>query len=146
MSNHRHSRMHYRSLAGSSSTRYIDMTAAAVLLETARLFCKGGCRVQVMTSRSGIRISLSMQCNNSSNCVVMKDIHTLIQTIKSSCMNKSWIGTQKLNLVIQAMFWDRARPYLELPRYKIAGKDQPAIRVQVGSKVVYTANTYDFDG
>lgn len=60
-----------------------------------------------------------------------------------TCMNKSWIGTQKLNLVIQAMFWQRAEPYMELPRYRIAGKDQPTIRVQIGSKVVYTANTYD---
>jgi exodeoxyribonuclease V alpha subunit len=61
-----------------------------------------------------------------------------------TCMNKSWIGTQKLNLVIQSMFWDRARPYLELPRYRIGTVEQPAIRVQVGSKVVYTSNTYDF--
>ena len=60
-----------------------------------------------------------------------------------TCMNKSWIGTQKLNLVIQAMFWDRTRPFIELPRYRIATVDQPPIRVQVGSKVVYTANTYD---
>jgi len=60
-----------------------------------------------------------------------------------TCMNKSWIGTQKLNLVIQSMFWDRARPYLELPRYRIGSEAQPPIRVQVGSKVVYTANTYD---
>lgn len=60
-----------------------------------------------------------------------------------TCMNKSWIGTQKLNLIIQSMFWDRTRPYLELPRYRIGGKEQPPIRVQVGSKVVYTANTYD---
>lgn len=60
-----------------------------------------------------------------------------------TCMNRSWIGTQKLNLVIQALFWDRSRPFIELPRYRI-GKEQPApIRVQVGSKVVYTANTYD---
>jgi ATP-dependent exoDNAse (exonuclease V) alpha subunit len=59
-------------------------------------------------------------------------------------MNKSWIGTQRLNLVIQAMFWDRARPFIDLPRYRIMGKEQPPIRVQVGSKVVYTANTYDF--
>ena len=60
-----------------------------------------------------------------------------------TCMNKSWIGTQKLNLVIQALFWDRTRPFLELPRYRV-GTEQPApIRVQVGSKVVYTANTYD---
>ena len=63
-----------------------------------------------------------------------------------TCMNKSWIGTQRLNLIIQAMFWDRTRPFLELPRYKIAGQDQPPLRVQVGSKVVYTANSYDLDG
>jgi len=60
-----------------------------------------------------------------------------------TCMNKSWIGTQKLNVVLQSMFWDRARPYLELPRYRVEGADMPPIRVQVGSKVVYTANTYD---
>lgn len=60
-----------------------------------------------------------------------------------TCMNKSWIGTQKLNIVLQAMFWDRARPYLELPRYRIGKEQPPPIRVQVGSKVVYTANTYD---
>jgi exodeoxyribonuclease V alpha subunit len=60
-----------------------------------------------------------------------------------TCMNRSWIGTQKLNIVIQAMFWDRARPFLELPRYRIGKEQQPPIRVQVGSKVVYTANTYD---
>ncbi len=59
-------------------------------------------------------------------------------------MNKSWIGTQRLNLVIQAMFWDRARPFIDLPRYRIMGKEQQPIRVQVGSKIVYTANTYDF--
>jgi exodeoxyribonuclease V alpha subunit len=60
-----------------------------------------------------------------------------------TCMNKSWIGTQKLNVVLQAMFWDRTRPFLELPRYRTAGVENPPIRVQVGSKVVYTANTYD---
>jgi exodeoxyribonuclease V alpha subunit len=60
-----------------------------------------------------------------------------------TCMNKSWVGTQKLNLVIQAMFWDRARPFIELPRYRIPNVTIPPIRVQVGSKVVYTANTYD---
>ena len=61
-----------------------------------------------------------------------------------TCMNKSWVGTQKLNLIIQALFWDRARPFIELPRYRIEGLENRTIRVQVGSKVVYTANTYDF--
>jgi len=63
-----------------------------------------------------------------------------------TCMNKSWIGTQRLNLVVQSMFWDRARPHIELPRYKVPNVDTPPIRVQIGSKVVYTANTYDLDG
>jgi len=63
-----------------------------------------------------------------------------------TCMNKSWIGTQKLNIVLQSMFWDRARPFIELPRYRIGNVQQPSIRVQVGSKVVYTANTYDLHG
>ncbi len=65
--------------------------------------------------------------------------HQIITT-----MNKSWVGTEKLNIVLQSMFWDRARPFIELPRYRIGNTQQPAIRVQVGSKVVYTANTYDF--
>jgi exodeoxyribonuclease V alpha subunit len=61
-----------------------------------------------------------------------------------TAMNKSWIGTKKLNLVLQTVFWDRAKPYIELPRYQSQGADDNApIRVQVGSKVVYTANTYD---
>ena len=64
-----------------------------------------------------------------------------------TCMNKSWIGTQRLNLVIQAMFWDRTKPFIDLPRYRaFDGKENPPIRVQIGSKVVYTANTYDLDG
>lgn len=63
-----------------------------------------------------------------------------------TCMNRSWIGTQKLNLVMQSLFWARERPYIDLPRYRIMTKEQPTIRVQIGSKVVYTANTYDFDG
>lgn len=65
-----------------------------------------------------------------------------------TCMNRSWIGTQRLNLVIQSMFWKRSEPFIELPRYRDKGtkKDVPPIRVQIGSKVVYTSNSYDLDG
>lgn len=62
-----------------------------------------------------------------------------------TCMNKSWIGTKKLNATLQSMFWERERPPLSLERHKYPGMktvDEP-IRVQVGTKVVYTANTYD---
>lgn len=63
-----------------------------------------------------------------------------------TCMNKSWIGTKKLNLSIQSLYWRRELPFLDLPRHKwVAAEEKGAatIRVQVGSKVVYTANTYD---
>jgi exodeoxyribonuclease V alpha subunit len=65
-----------------------------------------------------------------------------------TCMNKSWIGTKRLNQTIQALFWDRLSPSLTLPRHvwghATAKKElDDAIRVQVGTKVVYTANTYD---
>ena len=66
-------------------------------------------------------------------------------------MNKSWIGTSKLNPVIQSIFWDRVEPDVYLPRSKFrkssvkGKKDEPAppIRVQKGTKVVFTANVYD---
>lgn len=57
-----------------------------------------------------------------------------------TCMNKSWIGTKRLNLMVQARFWDRSRPYLDLPRYD---KEEGPIRIQDGSKVVFTSNIYD---
>jgi exodeoxyribonuclease V alpha subunit len=60
-----------------------------------------------------------------------------------TCMNRSWCGTEKLNLVIQSMFWQRERPFIELPRYRSPSVQLAPIRVQVGSKVVYSANTYD---
>jgi exodeoxyribonuclease V alpha subunit len=63
-----------------------------------------------------------------------------------TCMNKSWIGTQRLNLVVQSMFWHRERPFIDLPRYKKANEDVAPIRVQIGSKVVYTSNSYDLTG
>lgn len=59
-----------------------------------------------------------------------------------TCMNKSWIGTKKLNLSLQSLWWNRDAPYLQLPRHKWEG-EEGSIRVQIGSKVVYTANTYD---
>lgn len=61
-------------------------------------------------------------------------------------MNKSWIGTKKLNLSLQSLWWDRDAPFLTLPRHVFkweAKEEETTIRVQIGSKVVYTANTYD---
>lgn len=59
-----------------------------------------------------------------------------------TCMNKSWIGTAKLNLTIQSIFWDRDKPGLDLPRHRWIN-DGGEIRVQIGTKVVYTTNSYD---
>ena len=97
-----------------------DTTLAQVLLAMVHLSCKERCLVQVMTSLlrqtdQPVRavqefVEVSLAAGHS----YADTDHQIV-----TCMNKSWIGTQKLNLVIQAMFWDRARPFLELPRYRI---------------------------
>jgi len=56
--------------------------------------------------------------------------------------NKSWIGTQKLNAVLQGLFWHDARQAMMLPKSKW-NEDREAIKIQVGSKVVNTSNVYD---
>lgn len=60
-------------------------------------------------------------------------------------MNKSWVGTKKLNAMLQSLYWERDRPAMTLERHRFPGQKAPdePIRVQVGTKVVYTANTYD---
>jgi exodeoxyribonuclease V alpha subunit len=58
-----------------------------------------------------------------------------------TAMNKSWIGTKRLNLMVQARYWQRERPFIELPRWHY--DDGGPIRVQEGSKVVFTSNVYD---
>jgi exodeoxyribonuclease V alpha subunit len=62
--------------------------------------------------------------------------------------NVSWIGTIKLNAALQAVFWDSQHEAYELPRWtregQIAAPKNAKLRVQVGSKIVYTANTYSF--
>jgi exodeoxyribonuclease V alpha subunit len=57
-------------------------------------------------------------------------------------MNKSWIGTQKLNPVLQGLFWKNEHKALQLPKSKW-NEDRDPIKVQVGSKVVNTSNAYD---
>lgn len=59
-----------------------------------------------------------------------------------TCMNKRWVGTAKLNLTVQSLFWNRDRDSMDLPRHKWIN-EQGSIRIQVGSKVVYTTNSYD---
>jgi exodeoxyribonuclease V alpha subunit len=58
-----------------------------------------------------------------------------------TCMNKTWIGTKKLNPLIQQIFWNRDINGITLPRWK--WDTTMPIAVQIGTKVVYTANTYD---
>lgn len=60
-------------------------------------------------------------------------------------MNKTWVGTQRLNVMLQTLFWKNGEDYMELPRrkFRTAKEEIPPIRVQVGTKVIYTANTYD---
>lgn len=65
--------------------------------------------------------------------------HTDHQII--TCMNKTWVGTKKLNQVLQQLFWSRDYEGMRLPRWKWDTTEP--ITIQIGSKVVYTANTYD---
>jgi exodeoxyribonuclease V alpha subunit len=58
-----------------------------------------------------------------------------------TCMNKTWIGTKKLNPLIQQIFWKHEFKGINLPRWK--WDTTAPIAVQIGTKVVYTANTYD---
>ena len=57
-------------------------------------------------------------------------------------MNKTWIGTAKLNPVIQALFWNPNEKPLLLPKSKW-NEDRDPVKVQVGTKVVNTSNVYD---
>lgn len=56
-------------------------------------------------------------------------------------MNKTWVGVKRLNPVIQQLFWKQDRRGIELPRHRWSEDEK--VRIQVGSKVVYTSNTYD---
>lgn len=58
-------------------------------------------------------------------------------------MNKSWVGVHKLNGLIQQAFWQRDKPWMELPRNR--WYDGPPVRIQVGDKVVYTSNAYELE-
>lgn len=61
--------------------------------------------------------------------------------------NKSWVGTAKLNTMLQGMFHDRMEPATFVPRHKwIKGEGDELggiIRMFVGDKVIVTRNMYD---
>lgn len=57
--------------------------------------------------------------------------------------NKSWIGTSKLNAVVQTMLVNADRPTINLPRNKWDATN--TVRVGVGDKIIMTKNWYDLD-
>jgi exodeoxyribonuclease V alpha subunit len=61
--------------------------------------------------------------------------------------NKSWVGTGKLNTMIQGLFHNRTEPCLHVPRKDWVegddGKKGSTIRMFVGDKVIFTSNNYD---
>jgi exodeoxyribonuclease V alpha subunit len=64
-----------------------------------------------------------------------------------SCQNTSWIGTVKLNAMLQMIYHDRMEPCVQVPRYSY-GKDhdkEKTIPMFVGDKVIITRNMYDLD-
>ena len=63
--------------------------------------------------------------------------------------NNSWVGTVKLNAMIQAMFHNRMEPSAFIPRHNWVvgedGKKGTFIRMFVGDKVIVTQNMYDLN-
>lgn len=61
--------------------------------------------------------------------------------------NKSWVGTNKLNAMLQGMFHDRLEPSTFVPRHKwVKGEGDELggiIRMFVGDKIIITRNMYD---
>lgn len=61
--------------------------------------------------------------------------------------NTSWVGTRKLNSLIQGLFHNKTEPCLSVPRKDWVegedGKKGSTIRMFVGDKVIFTANNYD---
>ena len=60
--------------------------------------------------------------------------------------NKSWIGTHKLNQLVQNILMESDRPTIPVPRRKFQGKQfDPDIHVGVGDKVIMTKNWYGLE-
>lgn len=61
--------------------------------------------------------------------------------------NKGWVGTAKLNQMLQGLFFNRIDPSCLIPRHKwVVGEDGEKggmMRVFVGDKVIVTSNNYD---
>jgi exodeoxyribonuclease V alpha subunit len=60
--------------------------------------------------------------------------------------NKSWVGTHKLNALLQGLLMPDGRATIDVPRRSYQGKTfDPPLRVGVGDKVVMTKNWYDLE-
>jgi len=59
---------------------------------------------------------------------------------------QSWVGTKKLNGVLQQMFNGHQTEWLDVPRHKWDMKGGPTLRVCRGDKVIWTQNNYNLDG
>jgi exodeoxyribonuclease V alpha subunit len=59
---------------------------------------------------------------------------------------KHWIGTRKLNAVLQSIFRPEDTGWIKLPRFEWdSAPDMPSVRVRPGDKVVWTENNYDLE-
>ena len=60
--------------------------------------------------------------------------------------NKSWVGTHKLNALLQTILMPPDRPTISVPRRSYQGKTyDPPMHVGVGDKVVISKNWYDLE-
>lgn len=60
--------------------------------------------------------------------------------------NTSWVGTRKLNALLQGLFFNEEKPSMQVPRASwVDGEDGKGsdIKMYVGDKVMFTRNNYD---
>lgn len=58
--------------------------------------------------------------------------------------NITWVGTYKLNVILQNIFNNRLDGWVQLPRHPWH-KDTNKVRINVGDKVIYTKNNYELN-
>lgn len=56
-----------------------------------------------------------------------------------------WTGSLALNAMIQQMFMDDSKPFMDVPRHKWEEAKDIVCRVQVGNKVICTQNLHDLE-
>jgi exodeoxyribonuclease V alpha subunit len=91
-----------------------------------------------VTSRPTEVLTDFVQVNLYENDINFGDLNHQIITPQ----NTSWVGTRKLNQLLQNIFMPDAEHWVDVPRHKWVTEP---VRMTVGSKVICTKNNYDLE-